>query len=92
MSLGMDVGLGPGNSVLDGHPAALPKKGAEPLPQFKVHVHYGQTAGRIETELGTEVGLGPGHIVLDGNPAPLPKKGAGHSVQFSVHFYCGQTV
>jgi len=31
MALGMDVGLGPGHIVLDGDPAPLPKKGAEPL-------------------------------------------------------------
>jgi len=30
MPLGMDVGLGPGDFVLDGDPAPLPKKAAEP--------------------------------------------------------------
>ena len=30
MSLGMEVGLGPGDFVLDGDPAPLRKKGAEP--------------------------------------------------------------
>jgi len=30
MPLGMEVGLGPGDFVLDGDPAPLPKKGAEP--------------------------------------------------------------
>ena len=30
MALFMEVGLGPGHIVLDGDPAALPKKGAEP--------------------------------------------------------------
>ena len=34
MPLGMDVGLGPGDFVLDGDTAPLPKKAAEPLPQF----------------------------------------------------------
>jgi len=33
MSLGMEGGLGPGDFVLDGDPAPLPK-GAEPPPQF----------------------------------------------------------
>jgi len=75
MPLGTEVGLGPGNFVFDRDPAPLPKKGAEPPPQFMVHVHFGQTAAWIKTELGTEVGLGPGHIVLDGNPAPSPKRG-----------------
>jgi len=31
MVLGMDVGLSPGDFVLDGDPAPLPQKGAEPL-------------------------------------------------------------
>ena len=32
MPLDMEVGLGPGDFVLEGDPACLPKKGAEPLP------------------------------------------------------------
>jgi len=58
-----------------GPSSALPKKGAEPPPQFSAHVYCGQTAGWIKVALGMEVGLGPGHIVLDGDTAPLPKKG-----------------
>jgi len=35
MPLGMELGLGPGDFVLDGDPAALPPpKGAERRPQF----------------------------------------------------------
>ena len=34
MSLGMEVGLGPGDFVLDGDPNPLPKRGAEP-PNFR---------------------------------------------------------
>jgi len=30
MTLGMEVGLSPGHIVLDGEPAPLPQKGAEP--------------------------------------------------------------
>jgi len=41
--LGTEVGLGPGNIVLDGDPAPLPKKGTE--SQFLAHVYCGQTAG-----------------------------------------------
>jgi len=34
--LGMEVGFSPGDFVLDGDPAALPQKGAEPhLPNFR---------------------------------------------------------
>jgi len=34
----------PGDFVLDGDPAPLPKKAAGSSPQFSVHVHCGQTA------------------------------------------------
>jgi len=79
---GMDVGLGPGDFVLDGDPAP-PKKGHN--CQFLAHVYCGQMAGWIKIPLGTEVGLRPGDTVLDGDPSP-PK---GHSLQFSAHVYCG---
>ena len=55
-----------------GTQVSLPKKGAEPPPQFSAHVYCGQTAGWIKVALGMEVGLGPGHIVLDGDTALLP--------------------
>ena len=54
----------------------LPKKGAEPLPQFLAHVYSGQTVEWIKMAFGMEMGLGPGHIVLDGDPALLPKNGS----------------
>ena len=57
-----------------GPSSTLPKKGAEPPPQFSSHVCCGQTAGWIKMAFGMEVGFGPGHIVLDRDPAPLPKK------------------
>ena len=69
MKLGMEVGLGPGHSVLDGDPAPPPKKKGH-SPQFSAHVHCGQMAGWIKMALGMQVGfgmqvgLGPGHIVL----------------------------
>jgi len=34
MPLGMEVGLSPGDFVFDGVPATIPKKLAEPLPNF----------------------------------------------------------
>jgi len=54
----MDVGLGPGDFVLDGDPVPLHNKGSKPPPKFSDHVYCGQTAGRIKMPLGTEVGLG----------------------------------
>ena len=82
----MEVGLGPGHTVLDGDPPT--PKGHS--PQFLANVRCGQTAGWIKMPLGTKADLGEGDIVLNGDPAP-PKKG--HStLLFSAHVYCGQTV
>jgi len=72
--LGMEVGLSPGDFVLDGDPVPLPKR--RRCPQFSAHVYCGQTARWIKMAIGVEVGLGSVHIVLDGDTAPLPKKGA----------------
>ena len=71
MPLGIEVGLGPGDFVLDGYPAPHPKKGRSP-PKFSVHVYCGQTARWIKMVLGMEVGLRSGDFVLDGDP-PSPQ-------------------
>jgi len=75
----MKVGLGPGHIVLDGDPAPLLKKEAQP-PIF----------GRwIKVPLGRKGVLHQSDIVLDGDPAPSSPK-RGQSPQFSAHVYCGQ--
>ena len=79
MTLGTEVGVGPGNIVLDGDPACL-QKGAQQLPHFSAHVYCVEMAGWIKMPHGREVDVGPGNIVLDGDPA-APKKG--HS---TLHF------
>jgi len=66
---------------------SLPKKGAEPPPQFLVPVCCGQTAGWIKVALRVEVGLGQGHIVLDRDPDTLPKRG--QSPQFPIFQHLG---
>jgi len=87
MPLGKEAGLGPGDFVLDGHPAPSPKRGRS--PQFLAHFYFSQTAGCIKI-LGMEAGLSPGDFVLDGDPdPPFPQKGV--EPQFSAHVYCGQT-
>jgi len=90
---GTEVGLGPGDSVLDGDPAPSPQRGWS--PQFSAHFYCGQTAGCIKMPLGVEVGLSTGDVVLDGDPAPLPKKevepARWRSPQFSADVCCGQT-
>jgi len=83
----MEVGLGPGNFVLDGDAASLPKKGTAPT-QFPAHVHCGQTAGMIKMPVDTEVGLCPGDVVLGGDPTP-PRRGT--APHFFAHVYCSQT-
>ena len=75
MPLGMGVGLGPGDFVLDKDPAPLPKRGVEPPSQFSAHFYCGQMVGCIKMPHGMEVGLSPGDFVLDGDPAPSPKGG-----------------
>jgi len=51
--------------------STLPKKEAEPPPQFSAHFYCGQTTACIKMPLGVEVGLSPGDFVLDGDPAPI---------------------
>ena len=67
-----EVGLGPGDIVLDADPAPAQKGTA---PQFSAHVYCGQTAGWTKMSLSMEASLGSGDFVFDGDPAPLPKKG-----------------
>jgi len=69
MPLDIQVGLGPGDFVLDGDPAPSPKKGAELPPQKKIYC--GHMVGWFKMVLSMEVGLSPGDFVLDGDPAPL---------------------
>jgi len=75
-----EVGLGPGDIVLNGDPSP-PKGGGTAAPTFWP-IYCGQTAGWIKMPLGTEVGIGPGHIVLDGDRAS-PKK------EYSPHLIFG---
>ena len=73
MKLGMQVGLGPGHTVLDGDTAPLHERGR--ATQFSAHICCGQTAGWIKMALGMEVGLSPGDFVLYGTQR-RPQRGA----------------
>jgi len=86
MPLGLEVGLGQGDFVLDGDPIPH-KRGAH--THFSAVVYCGQTAVCVRIPLGTEVGLGPGDIVLDAHPAHPSKSGT--ALQFSAHVYCRET-
>ena len=87
MPLGAEVGLDPGDIVLDGNP--VPKKGGHSRPHFFGHVYCGQTAEWIKMSLGTKVGLGSGHSMLDEDSAS-PKRAT--VPQFWAHVCCDQTV
>jgi len=81
MPLGMEVGLGPGYIVLDGDPAPLPKKGAEPLPLI-----FGPCLlwpnGCMDQDATWYVG----------RPQPKPHFARwGHSSPFLAHVCCAQT-
>jgi len=71
--LGMEVGLSPGDFVLDGDLAPLPQKGVEPPPQFLAHFYCGQMAGCIKMPLGMDVGLSLADFVLVGEPVLPPR-------------------
>ena len=72
MKLGMQVGLSPGHTVLDGDPGPPPPKGT--ALQFLAHMYCAQTAGWIKMPVGVEVGLYASDIVLDGDPASTSRK------------------
>ena len=82
MPIGMEVGLSPGDFVLDGMGAqsTLHKKGRS--PQFSSHVYCGQTSPWIKMSLGTEVAVFLHDVVLDGDQLPSPK---GHSPPILGH-------
>jgi len=74
MPLGIELGLGPGDFVLDGTPFTLPQMGTD--PQFSAHICCGQMAAWIKMSLGMELGLDAGDFVLNGDPvSPSPKGG-----------------
>ena len=71
MPLGREIGLGPGDIVLDGtgNPAPPPPKGHS--PQFSAHVYLWPN-GWVDQDATwyREVGIGPGHIVRWGPSSP----------------------
>jgi len=73
MPLGIEVGLGLRDTVLDGDPVPAPLNGHS--PQFSVNVRCGQTAGWTKMSLlGMEVGIGQTTLCSMGTQL-LQKKG-----------------
>jgi len=71
MPLGMEVGLGPGDFVLDVDTAPPPQKGGGPKFSPMIIV-----AKQLDGSIGTEIGLiSSVDFVLDGDQPPSPKKG-----------------
>ena len=89
MPLGMEVGLGPGDFVLDGTPLPSTKRGRAPK-FFSADVYCGQTTGWIKMALGAEVRLRQGDFVLYGDAdQPSQRRGRSLPPQFSAHFCYG---
>jgi len=80
--LGTEVGLGPGDIVLDGDPAAPAKKEGQP-PIFSP-CPCDQPARWTKMSLGREVGLGSGDIALDGTELPRKRDTAPNFRPMSV--------
>ena len=87
ISLGMEVGLGPGDFVLDGDPASLSPKGGLFGPCLL------RPNGWMD-EAGTWHGgrPQPRRLCVRWRPSPSTQKGAEPPPQFSAHICCGQMV
>ena len=82
--LGMEVGLGSGDFVLDGHPAPPSKNGTEPPILGPCRLWPNGCMDQDATLYGGWPR--PGHIVLDGDPAHPPQKGA-QSPNFRLMYF-----
>ena len=87
--LGMEVGLSPGDFVLDGDLASLPQKGTKP-PQIFGPCLLWPNGWMDQDVTWYGVGLGLRDIVFDVDPATPRKKGTPTPTQFLSHVYCGQ--
>jgi len=89
MPLGMDVGLSPGDLVLDGNPVFPPQNGGGAPPIFGRCLLWPN--GWMDQDATChEDRPQPTRLFVRCGPSSLPTKGVEHSPQFSAHFYCGQ--
>ena len=88
MALDMEVGLSPGDFVLDGDPASPPLMGHSP-PIFRQCLLCPN--GWIDQDATWYGGRPqPRRLCVRWGPSPSPK-GVEAPLQFSAHVYCGQT-
>jgi len=83
MKLGMQVGLGPGHTVLGGDPAPPSLKGHNP-PIFGPYLLW--PTAWIKMPLGMEIGLDLGDFVLYGDPVATSPKGGADPPNFRPMF------
>ena len=74
----MELGLSPGDFVLDGDPVSFLQKGWSPLPKFSAHLYCGEMAACIKMPLGMELGFGLGRrLCVRWGPSSHSQKGDG---------------
>ena len=74
MPLGMEVGLSPGDFVLEGDPAPSPKRGGATLPKFRLIFIMAKRLDASRCHLiGMAAGLSSGDLIcVRWVPSPLP--------------------
>jgi len=89
MPVGMEVGLSPGDLVLDRDRAPSPKRGQSPIPNFRP---MSIVAKRLNESRWHLARSGPWSRPQSARWGPsTPTQKTGQSPQFSAHLYCGQT-
>jgi len=94
ISLGTEVGLGPGDIVLHGAQFPPPRKGAQQSPTFRSMYTVAKRLDRSGSgcHLVRKYVSAQATFVLDGDPAPSPtERSTAAPPHFSAHVYCGQT-
>jgi len=88
--VGLEVGLSPGDFVLDGDPAPSPKGGGAPnLRPMSVVAKWLLDGLRYATGYGGRPR--PRRLCVRWGPTSLPEKRAHPLAQFLAHVYCGRT-
>jgi len=91
MSLGMELGLGPCDFVLDGD-TAHPSPKRERSPQIFDPCLLWPNGWMDEAGTWHGARPQPRQLFVRWGPSPLPKRRQSPPPELSAHFYCGQTV